>query len=218
MNCQLKVLLVTFCAIMIPISVSGTGVDSNAIDRWDFDVYLDEKKVGGHTFLIEENDGVRSVQSNANFKVTILLIPAYRYEHSSNESWQGGCLQEISASTNANGKRSQVSGFSGDQGFELSVGNKQVAIPECVMTFAYWNPSFLEQPRLLNPQTGEYLGVEIVKDGREQLVVRGESVAAQRYTVKAKEVDVTLWYSDTNEWLALKSVAKGGRIIRYELS
>jgi hypothetical protein len=31
-------------------------------------------------------------------------------------------------------------------------------------------------------------------------------------------MDITLWYSESAEWLALESVAKGGRIIRYELS
>jgi hypothetical protein len=31
-------------------------------------------------------------------------------------------------------------------------------------------------------------------------------------------MDITLWYSENSEWLALESVAKGGRILRYELS
>lgn len=189
-----------------------------SVERWDFDVYLDDKKVGSHLFEIKEEGGVRQVQSEAAFKVTVLLIPAYRYEHTSSERWRGDCLQNISASTNANGKRLQVEGEIDQQAFQIDTGEEQTQLPECVMTFAYWNPSFLQQPQLLNPQTGEYLDVEVEHDGSEQLTVRGEAVAAQRYTVKAKKVDVTLWYSDDNEWLALESVAKGGRIIRYELS
>lgn len=189
-----------------------------SVERWNFDVFLDDKKVGSHLFEIKEEDGVRQVQSEAQFKVTVLFIPAYRYEHSSNELWQGNCLQNISASTNANGKRLQVVGEKDKQAFEIDTGDGRATLPECIMTFAYWNPSFLQQPRLLNPQTGEYLDVEVEHGGSDQLTVRGEVVATQRYTVKAKKVDVTLWYSDDNEWLALESVAKGGRIIRYELS
>ena len=86
------------------------------------------------------------------------------------------------------------------------------------MTFAYWNPDFLEQPRLLNPQTGEYVDVRVENLGEETLDFRGQSVAATRFNLKADEVDLTLWYSTDDEWLGLESVAKGGHIIRYERS
>jgi hypothetical protein len=81
-----------------------------------------------------------------------------------------------------------------------------------------WNPEFLEQPRLLNPQTGEYVDVRVEEIGDELLEVRGQPVAATRFKLTARRVDLTLWYSPDDEWLALESVAKGGRIIRYELS
>lgn len=86
------------------------------------------------------------------------------------------------------------------------------------MTFAYWNPEFLEQPRLLNPQTGEYVDVTVEKVGTETLDVKGRPVNANRYRLTAYEVDLTLWYSNDDEWLALESVAEGDNIIRYERS
>lgn len=86
------------------------------------------------------------------------------------------------------------------------------------MTFAYWNPEFLEQPQLLNPQTGEFVDIRVEEVGNELLEIRGQTVAATRFSLKAREVDLTLWYSSDDEWLALESVAKGGHIIRYELS
>ena len=70
----------------------------------------------------------------------------------------------------------------------------------------------------MNPQTGEYVAVQVEEAGVDVLQVRGEPVAARRYRLTAYEVDLTLWYSEDNEWLGLESVAEGGRIIRYELS
>jgi hypothetical protein len=93
-----------------------------------------------------------------------------------------------------------------------------VELPECVMTFAYWNPDFLEQPRLLNPQTGEYVSVQVEEVGEETLEIRGELVAATRFRLTAYDADITLWYSNDDKWLRLESVAEGGRIIRYELT
>ena len=86
------------------------------------------------------------------------------------------------------------------------------------MTFAYWNPGFLEQPRLLNPQTGEYLEVEVEELGSDLVEIAGREIPARSVRLRARQMDITLWYSESSEWLALESVAKGGRILRYELS
>ncbi len=185
---------------------------------WDFDVYLNDKKVGKHLFRVIDNGGDKQVQSEANFKYKILFIPAYRYEHIAAERWSDNCLMEFDARTNANGEKIQVTGATTSTGFRVERDDKPVELPECVMTFAYWNPDFLEQPRLLNPQTGEYVDVRVERVGSEVLEVRGQSVQATRFKLTAYEVDLTLWYSPDDQWLALESVAKGGHIIRYELS
>lgn len=197
---------------------SQANGSSGAISQWDFDVYLNKKKVGQHSFKVSQSDGVRRVQSEANFKYTVLFIPAYRYEHSAAERWLDDCLVEIDARTNANGDRIEVSGEQTNSGFLVATGASPTELPECVMTFAYWNPDFLDQSRLLNPQTGEFVDVSVEKIGDEILDVRGQPTAATRFRLTAYEIDLTLWYSPDNEWLALESVAKGGHIIRYELS
>lgn len=201
--------------VSAPLPANSRGAE---VARWDFDVYLDDKKVGKHQFMVSDAGGVRQVQSEARFNYKFLFISAYRYEHSAEERWSGNCLVEFDASTNANGERLQVSGEKTGSGFLVDRGSSPVELPDCVMTFAYWNPSFLGQSRLLNPQTGEYVDVSIEKVGDEILEVRGRPVTATRFKLTAREVDLTLWYSPENEWLGLQSVAKGGRIIRYELS
>lgn len=184
----------------------------------EFDVYLNSKKVGKHLFTVSESGGEKQVLSNASFDYKILFISAYQYEHNAAEHWVGDCLAEIDAATNANGKRMKVSGSQGATGFLVEKGDKPVELPKCVMTFAYWNAGILEQPKLLNAQTGEYLDVRVEKRGDEILKVRGKPVTATRYNLAASEVDLTIWYSADNEWLALESIAKGGHVIRYELS
>jgi hypothetical protein len=186
--------------------------------RYDFTVYLNDKNVGSHSFEVIDDGNVTRVQSDARFKYTILRIPAYRYEHSNAERWSGNCLTGFDAQTNANGDRIEVSGEKTADGFTVNNGDAAVRLPECVMSFAYWNPDFLNESQLLNPQTGEYVDVNVEVVGTEMLEVRGQPVDATRFRLTAYEVDVTLWYSSDNEWLALESVAKGGHIIRYELS
>lgn len=202
-------------ALATPVPAQESAENSAS---WDFDVYLNDKKVGKHKFEVFHVDGTKQVQSEASFKVKILFILAYRYEHNAAERWAENCLVDINASTNTNGKRITVSGEQSGDGFIVQSGDEPTELPECVMSFAYWNHDFLSQSRLLNPQTGEYLDVLVENAGSEFLEVRGQSVAATRFKLRADEIDLTLWYSLDNEWLALESVAKGGHIIRYELS
>ena len=188
------------------------------VDRWDFDVYLNDKKVGKHYFEVTEVDGMKRVESEANFRYKILFIPAYRYEHTNSERWADNCLLRFEAKTNANGKRTQARGHRNGAGFKVAGKDGLVELPECVMTFAYWNPRFLEQQKLLNPQSGEYLDVAVQRLEPATLEVRGETVPATAYRVIADKMNLTVWYSEDKRWLALESVAKGGNIIRYELS
>ena len=218
MKRRIAVLVMIALAGLVVAAQARSGESAELVGRWDFNVYLNDKKVGKHLFEVTEIDGMKRVQSEANFKYKILFIPAYRYEHTNSERWADNCLVRFEARTNANGKQMQARGQRDGTGFKVAGKNGLVELPECVMTFAYWNPKFLEQPKLLNPQSGEYLDVDVEPLERATLEVRGREVAANGFRVTADKLKLTVWYSDDDQWLALESVAKGGNIIRYELS
>ncbi len=205
-------------ALGVVLSLASNAVASPVDRSWDFSVMLDGSKIGYHRFELTEDNGQRRLTSEAKFDVRFLFINAFRYRHTNTEVWSDGCLERLEANTRANGKELYVSGLRADGGFVVDDGKQRNALDDCVMTFAYWNPEFLRQPRLLNPQSGEYLDVEVERVGLEPIVVRGEEIPASVYRVTASKMELKLWYSEDNEWLALESVAKGGRILRYELT
>ena len=216
MKSALQLMLLALSLIGFQTSAAEVRAGADDSMRFDFDVFLDDRKIGTHLFEVEYENGVRKVESTADFKYTVLFIPAYRYQHRNSEYWNGDCLARIEAQTNANGKRIKVSGEKTGSGFLLE-DDTRPELPKCVMSFAYWNPEMLEQSQLLNPQTGEYLDVDIEEVGSETIDVRGEATKARRYELKSSEARVSLWYTDLNEWVGLESVARGGRIIRYVL-
>ena len=218
MKRRLTVLLIIALAGIVVAAQARSDEASQLVGRWDFDVYLNDKKVGKHYFEVTEVGGMKRVESEADFQYKILFIPAYRYEHKNSERWADNCLVRFEARTNANGKRTQARGELDGAGFKVAGKDGLVDLPECVMSFAYWNPKFLQQQKLLNPQSGEYLDVEVEQLEPATLTVRGQTVSANRYRVIADKMNLTVWYADDDKWVALESVAKGGRIIRYELS
>lgn len=186
--------------------------------EWAFDVYLDKTKIGTHTFTLTED---QRLTSKANFDVKVLFINAYHYQHTAIEQWQGNCLQQLEAHTLENKVKTEVTGSVAQQAFVVSDGKTTQQLPECVMTFAYWNPSILKQSHLLNPQNADYLDTTIQKIDTPKLDVKGQSIETNHYKItgslKGKPLlNIELWYDTNNDWVGLKSITPDGYQINYK--
>ncbi|MDO9232331.1 MAG: DUF6134 family protein [Methylotenera sp.] len=188
--------------------------------EWNFDVYLDKTRIGQHTFRLSETN---ELVSQAKFNVKILFINAYQYKHDAVEQWKEGCLKRLDSSTLENDVMTKVSGKSGEGQFVVDDGKAKQVLPNCPMTFAYWNQNIVKQTKLLNPQNAEWLDTRIVELGRETLDVKGNQVEALRYKLNASlagkaKLNIDLWYRvDNQEWVALKSITPEGYTINYKL-
>jgi hypothetical protein len=200
---------------MLAAMLSGV-TNAGVVDEWRFRVLLDGREIGSHRYTLSEEDGQRRLHSEADFEVRWLFVTLYRYRHQAQEVWRGDCLASVNAQTDANGELLEVRGRVDADAFVVDSPRGQDLLPPCVMTFAYWNPGFLGEEALLNPQNGEYLAVDIDGPAIEDLQLNGQSVDARRFRLGAKDLDITVWYSPQGEWLALESPAKGGRTLRYE--
>lgn len=207
-------------ALLALLTTLWTGAAAAATEsrEWDFTVYLDDAKIGHHRFRLSERGDETGLESEARFDVKLLFLNLYAYEHEASESWRGDCLQSLEAETDDNGTEHRVHGARAADAFVVENGKERRVLPGCVMTFAYWNPRFRAQKRLLNPQTGDYLDVRIESAGRDEIAVRGKKVAAERYVLRADKLEIVLWYSpEDDRWLALDSTAGGGRKLRYRI-
>lgn len=186
---------------------------------WSFDVWLDKQKIGTHTFSLNQNQ----LQSRANFKVKVLFINAYRYQHQADETWQGQCLSQLNAHTEENKDITDVKGQLQETQFGVEKNGVKQALPACVMTFAYWNPNILKQTRLLNPQNAEYLDVTVTDEGNQSIQVKGQSVLAHQYRLNGRfqgkeKLKITVWYDQQQDWVALESITPEGYKIVYKLN
>ena len=187
--------------------------------EWAFDVYLDKSKIGSHTFTLNDNKLV----SNAKFNVKVLFINAYKYDHISKEQWQNDCLTSIDVNTTEDKVTTNVKGKKVASGFEINDGKTSQTLPECVMTFAYWNPKIINQSKLLNPQNAEYLDTTFTKLGTANIDVKGISTETTHYKLSGalngvKKLNIELWYANNNkDWVALKSITPEGYNIIYKL-
>jgi Family of unknown function (DUF6134) len=141
-------------------------------------VYLDKSKIGQHTFKLDPNN---LLTSRAKFNIKVLFINAYSYDHTAKEQWQDDCLSGLEANTIEDKAVTDINGAKKDSKFEISDGKVSQTLPECVMTFAYWNPKILQQNKLLNPQNAEYLDTKFENLGTKTISVKGKPTETQHY-------------------------------------
>jgi len=213
----LGVLLLLLACIPVQAAGSTVPMSEPAADAWRFRVYLDDREIGYHHFYLQRSGDLQVLRSEANFEYRLMFVKLFHYEHENRETWSGDCLRSIESRTDSNGDPYRVDGQIESGYFRVAGSAGEATLPECVMSFAYWNPAFLDQGRLLNTQNGEFLDVEISPPVAEPLTVRGEQRPAYRYRLEAGELQLDLWYSTNKEWLALESEVGGGRKLRYEL-
>ena len=204
-------------ALLILTNPLKANVASGNSLEWQFEVFLDKQPIGFHDFTVTTSGVETKIESRAQFDVKLLFVNVFSYRHDNVENWVSNCLSTISSTTTSNGERFDVRGsMSVDGGFQLE-NTRQIARPNCVTTFAYWDSSFLNSTQLLNPQTGTYESVESTLVGQELFELDTQTVAANKYLLETKDGPISLWYAvDNNRWLGLESIAKGGRVIRYK--
>ena len=199
------------------LSFAGTASAETYKADWNFEVLLNEKRIGFHNFSLTGDSQLQTVTTEAQFDVKFLFINAFSYRHDNTETWSDGCLDSIDATTDNNGDLLSVRGQRYEDALEITGRAGEQLLGECVQTFAYWNPEILASSQLLNSQTGELEDVEVSMETLDTIDVNGVTVEAVRYRLNAKAGAVTLWYSndESRRWLALEAPAKGGRTLRY---
>jgi hypothetical protein len=194
---------------------AATRAPSPPAREWRFRVFLDEKPIGEQIFRLTE-DGSRSrVSIEADLEVKIFFLSAYSYRHRNEEVWEGDCLRSMTSQTDDNGTPFRVNGILEADGFVVQTATAHSTLPACVHSFAYWSLEDLRVPNLLNSQTGEYQAVSMHELGEEQRPFRGQTTSARGFALEGPGLRIDLWYAADNEWIALDSKTKSGRMLHY---
>lgn len=204
------------CLLMCLALLLSSGVEA-ASKEWRFRVYLDDREIGYHHFLLTENSSETRLTTRAELEVTFLRIPVFSYTHENTERWNDGCLESIASVTDENGELYRVEGDAAADGFRITTNAGESLLPDCISTFAYWDRSFLQRKSLLNSQTGEYVDVEVDYIGEHRISAGNTTLPAHQYRLQGEDLELELWYSQDGDWLALQSNVEGGRLLRYEI-
>ena len=188
---------------------SSTCAFAEQQKRWDFNVSLNGRDVGSHSFVVSGKGGDRTVSSSMRLDFRVLLVKKVSYQHQASEVWQDGCLTEVSSETQRNGKAYSVQANAVDDGLSV-INNTGVEIFEgCVRGFAYWHPQWMQAPRLLNVETGKYVPVTL-----SQTISPDDNIT--HLTITTAKTDIHLEYDAAGDWMSLQTRLPLAGELRYQ--
>jgi hypothetical protein len=201
-------------ALLVLAALAVPGVAS-ARD-WLFDVTLDGISIGTHRYALRDDGSIiRHLVSDAHFRVRLLLIDAYRWDHHAEETWRGDCLAALDSTTTEHGKTIGVAGRAEEGAFVIAGPAGRESAGACAMTFAYWNPRIFAQRALINPQTGASTPIEVRPLPPTQVTVHGKPLEATGYRVDTDRTRIEAFYDAAGEWIGLRSTTREGHVLEY---
>ena len=211
-----KIFLVVFSSLSISNTSFATAAHSDDVQQsWNFKVLLDDKPIGYHQVRIDRDANRKAVHTKAEFDVRFMFIPVYSYVHDTRETWENGCLVNITSTTDDNGDDFFINSKPLNQRLALETQDGISTFDGCVRTFAYWDIEMLQSTHLLNTQTGEYQAVTITDMGSDTVNLEGDEIEARRFKLICEDMNIDLWYTNDMHWLALESTTASGAVLRY---
>ena len=183
----------------------------------NFRVWAGEREIGTHSFKVARQGDKINVLSNAIYKVKVMFVNVFSYEHTANEIWDGDCLDSLTSQTVEDGEKTTIDARRTENRFAVLRDDQPLLETEdCVGSYAYWDKQRILRSALMNAQTGEISDVTVTELGTQPLP-RLEA-SADAIQLDSDIASIRLWYDDSGEWLARLRVLILGRALRLAAS
>ena len=179
-----------------------------------FAILRNGEQIGTSTVRVQRQGDETTVETATEIRVTIAYVTVYRFAKRQTERWIGGGFAGLSAVTDDNGKVTQVTATRSGPRLSVNVDGRLGDI-EAVAPANLWDPSVLRLTRALNTTDGTIIPVSVTDRGKEQIVVRGHSVAAHRYAIKTTGAQ-DAWYDGQQRLVKLELRGSDGSTIVHE--
>lgn len=204
-----------FTAIAFSLTLGAPAAQAAVPDSGElaFDVYRNGDRFGSHVLTFEEDGETLHVTVDIDFRVGLGPIPLWRYRHDIRETWQGGELVALEASTRKDGRDMTVEAVRADNATMVVRGEAfEGEGPSSIIPSSYWNSALVERGRMLNTETGELMEISVEELGVEAILAGGEEIEATRYRLQGGPIPFDLWYDAEGRWVKMSFTIDGSDI------
>jgi hypothetical protein len=183
-------------------------------DEIVFSVTRNGTPVGEHRVTFERQGDDIIAHTRFHVTVTVLTVPVYRFAYESTDRWRDGCLIELQADIDKNGKRWTISAERDGDMMRIDGPNgTSRTAPLGLFPTNHWHAGVIGADRVLNPLTGSIDRVRIVEVGAATVPVNSERRPARHYAYTG-DLNNEVWYDGNGRWVGMRFKGDDGSAIQ----
>lgn len=156
-----------------------------------------------------------NVRSQVELKAGLGPITLFKYALDARETWIDGVLVELEGTGNNDGKKMRVSAQQNGETLSITGTEFTGEVPLGILPSSHWNMAQIDTSQMVSTEDGEIIPVASQKVGREEVMIEGQSILADRYLL-VSAINLDLWYDDQARLVKLAFETQGQSIV-YQL-
>jgi hypothetical protein len=184
----------------------------------DFAVERNGAEIGYHRIRFVRAGERLRVDVEVSVRVTVMLVPVYRFTHRAQEVWEGGRLVALDAETDDDGEPHRLSVRADGDGLAVTHNGERTRVAAGLIPTSLWNRATTEQGVLLNTLRGEAMPTQVTRLGTKAVSTGGGEVTAEGFFVDASpDYKRSVWYDGTGRVVAVQLTGDDGSLVTYRL-
>mgnify|MGYP001202997460 CR=1 FL=1 len=175
-----------------------------------FDIIRKNKIIGSHEITFLKIDNKLTLETKIDIEVKVLFIPAYKFHHTSIETWIDGSFEEIDAYTDFEDEREYfIKGIKNENFFIASGMDGELELDKKILPSNFWNINILSQKEVFDTQKGIVRKITVKKLDNEEIEISDKKIKCKKFILNASSnpkdlgpfPEYTLWYDENNNEL-----------------
>jgi hypothetical protein len=187
----------------------------------DYIVSVDDKEAGAYHMTIgDEKDGGLKMTGQAEIRVKVLGVTAYKYSYGGSELWKDGRLISFASRCSDDGKKFEVSAVSDGKELRIKANDKDSTASADTWTTSYWRLPDAKLRKgdlsVMDADTGRTMTASLKLIANEKLKIAGKEQSCAHYRLSGG-AKADLWY-DAEDRLVRQQWLEDGHKTVIDLS
>jgi len=202
-----------------PLSLNAHVQHYENLNKIEFDIYRNGKRIGAHVFSFRKTDDEIKVKSEINFQIKKLGIVLYEYQAEGTEIYKNGDLTQFNSKTNQNGKNKYVNiKMLGNKKYKIDGSSFKGEASSDYLIGTWWNHSIVEAKAQISAVSGRIIMQKVNFLGKEKIEINGKTYntlhfnfsSTDKKLAKDKKLNTDVWYDEkTLNWVKASFKKKG---------
>ena len=201
-----KIILSIIILISLNFNAVGHVEHYAEFDYLEYELFRNNKLIGYHKYNFIRKNGLLTIKSEVNFKISKLGVDLYKYSAKSEEVYKDNKFLRFSSKTNQNKKEKYVniSVDASDGSLIIDGSSYKGKGDKGIIVGTWWNHEIVKSKAQISAISGRIIEQTVTFIGKEKVVINGITYNTLKFNFKSsdqtlsenKKLNTDVWYDE----------------------